>query len=465
VAFGQVSLGSSKIGSLPSGGYVVRRYSSGGTAQTTGTACNTTISGSATTLSCMETNVPDGTWLYGVTPTLGNWEGVEGTRTSVPVDGTAPVTTASLSPTPNSGGWNTGNVTVTLTATDAGSGVASTTYSASGAQTITSTAYTGPFTISAAGSTTISFSSTDLAGNVETTKTKVVKIDRTAPVTSDNSATIGNAWKNTSQTVTLTANDGTGSGVAATYYTTDGSTPTINSAQGTSIILSGDAVYTIKYFSVDSAGNAETVKTAGTQIRIDKTNPTTSGSLSPTPNGAGWNNGNVQVTLAATDSGSGVASTTYSATGAQTISSTSYTGPFTISAEGTTTITFSSTDNAGNIETTKTQVVKLDTTAPALGTVTETHTGSSGNGDIKGTAGILQANSTRSADNLTLSVKIYTGTATSGTPVVSTTTAADPATGSFDYKYSLTHGTQYTVAVTQSDGAGNATTQTKTFTP
>lgn len=59
----------------------------------------------------------------------------------------------------------------------------------------------------------------------------------------------------------------------ATYYTTDGSTPTTASAQGSSVALTADGVYTLKYFSVDAAGNAETVKTAGTQIRIDKTAP------------------------------------------------------------------------------------------------------------------------------------------------------------------------------------------------
>src|SRR5439155_12076731 len=90
-----------------------------------------------------------------------------------------------------------------------------------------------------------------------------------------------NGWKNTSQTVTLTPTD-TGSGVAATYYTTNGSTPTTGSTQGTSISLTATGVYTIKYFSVDIAGNQEAGKTASTQIRIDKVLPTNSLALGTT---------------------------------------------------------------------------------------------------------------------------------------------------------------------------------------
>src|SRR5581483_12334802 len=99
-------------------------------------------------------------------------------------------------------------------------------------------------------------------------------VDNTAPVTTDNTASIGSGWLKTNQTVTLTPTDSGGAGVAATYYTTDGSTPTTSSSQGTSISLTTDGVYTIKYFSVDNAGNSETVKTAGTVIHIDKTVPT-----------------------------------------------------------------------------------------------------------------------------------------------------------------------------------------------
>ena len=98
--------------------------------------------------------------------------------------------------------------------------------------------------------------------------------------------------------------------------------------------------------------------------------PTTAAMASPGPNAAGWNNTDVTVVLTATDNpgGSGVQAITYTLTGAQaggssvTASATS----FPISAEGTTTVTYHATDNAGNVEADKTLVLKIDKTPPTL---------------------------------------------------------------------------------------------------
>ncbi|HET6656454.1 MAG TPA: Ig-like domain-containing protein [Gaiellaceae bacterium] len=102
--------------------------------------------------------------------------------------------------------------------------------------------------------------------------TFTVTPDTTDPSTTDDTGTIGSAWRNAPVTVTLSPSDG-GAGLAATYYTTDGSVPTTSSAQGTSVDLTSNGVYTVKYFSVDRVGNAEPVQTASTQIRIDQTDP------------------------------------------------------------------------------------------------------------------------------------------------------------------------------------------------
>ncbi len=96
--------------------------------------------------------------------------------------------------------------------------------------------------------------------------------DVDAPSTSDDTSSIGTAWQTAPVTLTLTPGD-SGAGVAATYYTTDGSLPTTSSAQGTTINLSADGVYVIRYFSVDRVGNVEPVRTAFDIIRIDKTDP------------------------------------------------------------------------------------------------------------------------------------------------------------------------------------------------
>ena len=106
--------------------------------------------------------------------------------TEVNVDQIAPTSTATASPGPNANGWNRTDVTVALSATDnpGGSGVRSITFSASGAQTVASTTVTGSatsVTLSAEGTTTLSFFATDNAGNQEVAKTLTVRIDKTPP--------------------------------------------------------------------------------------------------------------------------------------------------------------------------------------------------------------------------------------------------------------------------------------------
>ncbi len=89
----------------------------------------------------------------------------------------------------------------------------------------------------------------------------------------------------------------------------------------------------------------------------DSTAPTTTHTLAPAANAAGWNMGNVTLTLA-TEAG---ATTQYKlGTGAFQ----AYTGPVTLSDEGTTVVTYRSTDGEGNVEADKTVTVKIDKTVP-----------------------------------------------------------------------------------------------------
>jgi hypothetical protein len=59
-------------------GYVVKRYSTGGTQQTIGSNCSGTITG----LSCTEDAVPSGSWRYSVTPKQGGWSGAESAQST-----------------------------------------------------------------------------------------------------------------------------------------------------------------------------------------------------------------------------------------------------------------------------------------------------------------------------------------------------------------------------------------------
>ncbi|MFA7319767.1 MAG: chitobiase/beta-hexosaminidase C-terminal domain-containing protein, partial [Parcubacteria group bacterium] len=130
----------------------------------------------------------------------------------------------------------------------------------------------------------------DLAGNLlvknpyAETSTPMV-----APVTTD-SGTDDN-WHNSAVTVSLNCTDVDGSGCKKTYYTTNGTDPTIASPSGNAVTLSAEGVYTIKYFSVDNAGNVEDVKTAVKTVNIDMTAPV----VSITAPAAGFVKGTVDI--------------------------------------------------------------------------------------------------------------------------------------------------------------------------
>ena len=107
-----------------------------------------------------------------------------------------------------------------------------------------------------------------------------------------------------------------------------------------------------------------------TVASADTTPPTTTATLSPAPNAAGWNNRDVTVMLAATDNpgGSGVKEVHFGLAGAQGGSGViaGSAGSVTIIGEGNTTLTYFATDNAGNVEASKTQIVRVDKTPPIL---------------------------------------------------------------------------------------------------
>jgi hypothetical protein len=107
------------------------------------------------------------------------------------------------------------------------------------------------------------------------------------------------------------------------------------------------------------------------QPATDAIAPATTAALLAPPNAAGWHNHDVAVTLSATDNpgGSGVKQITYSASGAQLIAGTNVNGDsasFAVNTEGTTTVSFFATDNAGNIEAAHSFSIRLDKTPPTI---------------------------------------------------------------------------------------------------
>ena len=87
---------------------------------------------------------------------------------------------------------------------------------------------------------------------------KAISYSDTTPPTTTASPPGGT--NNTAQSVTLTCNDGTGSGCDKIYYTTDGNDPTTSSTVYSSPI-NISVTATLKFFAKDLAGNSEAIKT------------------------------------------------------------------------------------------------------------------------------------------------------------------------------------------------------------
>ncbi|KPA11826.1 secreted protein containing Cadherin domain protein, partial [Candidatus Magnetomorum sp. HK-1] len=95
-------------------------------------------------------------------------------------------------------------------------------------------------------------------------------IDNLPPVTTDNS---DDSWNTEPFSISLTVFDGnaidSNTGVN-TYYSIDNTTP---DQAGSLISISESGIYTIQYFSVDASGNAEAIKTASFQAKLDQEGP------------------------------------------------------------------------------------------------------------------------------------------------------------------------------------------------
>jgi hypothetical protein len=189
-------------------------------------------------------------------------------------------------------------------------------------------------------------------------------------IDSDVSATFSEKIKaSTLSTSTFTVGEGDDNIGGSVSLSSDGLTATFTPA--VDLAYSTTYTATIKSTVTDEAGNqlgTDYTWTFTTEAAPDSIAPTTTSTLDPSsPNGQnGWYvSSPVTVTLSAEDNagGSGVKSTTYEIDGG---SAQTYSGPFTVSGDGSHTITFRSEDNNGNVETDQSVSVQIDQTKPTI---------------------------------------------------------------------------------------------------
>ncbi len=337
----------------------------------------------------------------------------------IQIDSVTPATQISCNGGTCSSSWYTGAVSVNLSGSSGGSGVAATYYTTDGSTPTQTTAdlYTGPFTVSA--TTTVKYFSVDSAGNVEGVNSTPIQIDGTPPTSSiscNGMGGCGTGWYNSAVSVGINATDNVGgSGVREIVYTTDGSDPSLSNGLVYTSPLSVASTTTIKYRAYDIAGNAEAVNTQ--HIQVDSTPPSSNITCNAAACSSSPYSGNVNVDLSAADNsgGSGVAAIYYTTDGSTPTQTAAdlYSGTFMITA--TKTVKYFSVDNAGNAEPVNSQTI---TVAAAGVTITSPTAGSTVNGTISLGANVGGIN----VDHVTFIVD--------GTPVGTATTA--PYTVSWD---------------------------------
>ncbi|MEU7790613.1 copper-binding protein [Amycolatopsis sp. NPDC049159] len=261
-------------------------------------------------------------------------------------DTTPPTVTASLSGDRDPAGSYLDVATVSLTATDADSAVASVEYQLDGGAW---TRYTAPVAVTGAGEHMVHFRATDAAGNTSPegmSHFTVVKRDTTAPVVSASVSGTQDVDGNYvgKATVTVTASD-TGSGVGAVEYKVDGGAWTAYSAP---VPVTAAGAHTVGYRARDVAGNASPEGSVSFAVVAggDTTAPVVTLQVTGKQDG-GWNYvGSATVTVLSSDAESGVDSVEYKLdSGAWT----RYAAPVVVPALGAHTVRSRATDVAGNV--------------------------------------------------------------------------------------------------------------------
>ncbi|WP_285479072.1 OmpL47-type beta-barrel domain-containing protein [Amycolatopsis sp. NBRC 101858] len=281
-------------------------------------------------------------------------------------DTTAPVVTAAVAGDRDPSGNYIASATVSLTATDAGSGVASVEYQLDGGSW---TAYSAPVVVSAVGMHMLHYRATDVAGNTSAEGMEHFTIVAGQGDTSPPTVTAAITGTQDSSgnyidvaTVRLTATDAD-SAVASVEYQLDGGAWTAYTAP---VAVTGAGEHMVHFRATDTAGNTSPEGMSHfTVVKSDTTPPTVTASVAGTQDTGGNYVGKATVTVVASDTGSGVAATEYQVDGGAW---TAYTAPVAVTAVGAHTVGYRARDVAGNTSAPAsvsfTVVAGGDTTAP-----------------------------------------------------------------------------------------------------
>ncbi len=363
-------------------------------------------------------------------------------------DTTPPTLTfGARTPAANSAGWNNTAVDLPFTTADDLSGV----LSANPASPL--------HFVSEGANQTQQVTVTDKAGNSATFTSPAINIDLTPPSTTavfPGSNQDEQQWLRSPLLATLNVTDNLSGATPGGFFRFDGGGPNLVIGQ---FFISGSGTHTFEYWGTDIAGNVEPHKTR--IMKLDPTAPVTQASVFGTAGTNGWYRTAAQVSLDATDTFSGLFGTFYRIDGGAV---QTYVNPFLISAAGSHTIEYWSTDNVNNMEPPHSLVIKIDTVVPIVTAAASPATAPKGpkpiNVTISGSATDALSGISSASYNV---IDEYGATQPSGPVTVQ-------ANGSYSFVLSLPanrpgndkNGHLYTIVVTATDQAGNTRTATTT---
>jgi hypothetical protein len=296
-----------------------------------------------------------------------------GTISCIALDQTGPTGTITI----NSGAsyCSSTSVTLTLSASDGGgSGVADMQFSNNGSSWSGWEAYSTSksWTLTSGdGGKTVYVQYRDALGNVSTgTISDGITLDQTGPTGTVNVNSGAAYCASTSVTLTLSASDGGGSGVADMQFSNDGSSWSGWEAYGTSkswTLTSGDGAKTVYVQYRDALGNVST-GTISDGITLDQTGPT--GTININSGASYCASTSVTLTVSASDGGSGVADMEFSNNGSSWSGWETYgtTKSWTLtSGDGAKTVYVQYRDALGNVSTGAiSDGITLDQTPPSV---------------------------------------------------------------------------------------------------
>lgn len=284
-----------------------------------------------------------------------------------PVDRSAPVTAYVVDGVAGEGAWYVSPVTVTLTPTDTASGVAATYYRVDGGAWQEGT----QFLVDTDGKHEIEFYSVDVAGWKETGFPTPLWVDTTAPPAPPVVWVTPADWTNHNRFRVEWATPSDLSQVVGAYYKLDD--PPTAANDGTfvaethaiaDIAVPDEGAHTLYLWLKDGAGNADHTqpKVVENGLKYDATPPVTSILLTGEEGANGWWRSAVVATFNVSDTLSGP----------DVIHVAVDDGPWavrqmvTVAQEGKHVIRFYSVDRAGNVESERSEPVRIDTEAPPM---------------------------------------------------------------------------------------------------